>query len=114
MAALPDTRMPGVITQEIPTLPPSIGAVPSAVPCFIGYTEKAEKEGEDVTLKPVRVRNMRDYENWFGTSPNQQITIDLDETVDESDPANPKTTRADVKVVSIADFKFRMHYAMQL
>lgn len=114
MAALPDTRMPGVITQEIPTLPPSIGAVPSAVPCFIGYTEKASKDGEDVTLKPVRVRNMREYEEWFGQAPDQPITVDLDEAVDESDPANPRTTRVDVRAVSITDFKFRMHYAMQL
>lgn len=114
MAALPDTRMPGVYTQEVPTLAPSIGVVPSAVPCFIGYTEKAEKNGEDISLKPVRIRNIREYEDWFGTSPNQQISIDLNEIIDDSDPANPKTVRLDTKVASIADFKFRMHYAMQL
>jgi hypothetical protein len=114
MAGLVDTRMPGVYTVEVPTLPPSIALVPSAVPCFIGYTEKAEKDGEDLTLVPKRIKNMREYEAWFGTSPNQDITVDINESVDYSDPNNPKTTGIDVSIVSISNLTFRMHYAMQL
>jgi phage tail sheath protein FI len=112
MAALPDTRMPGVITLEVPTLPPSIGVVPSAVPCFIGYTEFANKNGADVTLKPVRIRNMREYEDYFGTTPDEKIDVDIREIVDDS--ATPQTLRVDIKVVSPKEFKFRMYYAMQL
>ncbi len=114
MAALVDTRMPGVYTVEVPTLPPSIALVPSAVPCFIGYTEIAEKDGDDITLIPTRIRNMRDYEAWFGISPNQDIVVDINETVDNSDPTNPKTAGVDVRIVSVSNLTFRMHYAMQL
>jgi uncharacterized protein len=114
MAALVDTRMPGVYTVEVPTLPPSIALVPSAVPCFIGYTEKAEKEGDDVTLIPTRIRNMRDYEAWFGTSPNQNIEVELRAIIDDNDPANLITIRTDIKISSIGTFEYRMHYAMQL
>ena len=68
MAALVDTRMPGVYTQEIATLPPSVALVPTAVPVFIGFTEKAVKDNDDVSGKPVRIKSMRNYEDWFGTT----------------------------------------------
>lgn len=99
--------MPAVITQEVPTLPPSIAVVPSAVPVFIGYTEKAEKNGEDITLKATRIRNMREYETWFGTAPDQTIEVDVD---DRSDLDEGIVAR----VISVGDFNFRMHYALQL
>ena len=35
---------PGVYVQEISTLPPSVAEVETAIPAFIGYTEKAAKE----------------------------------------------------------------------
>ncbi|QRR00615.1 phage tail sheath family protein [Dyadobacter sandarakinus] len=112
MAALPDTRMPGVFTVEVPTIPPSIGVVPSAVPCFIGYTEFASKNGEDVLLKPVRIRNLREYENYFGTAPAQAISVDLLEIVDDLQTAT--SIRTDVRVQPADDFKFKMYYAMKL
>ena len=41
MGPLPKT--PGVSIQEISLLPPSIVAVETAVPVFIGFTEKATR-----------------------------------------------------------------------
>ena len=105
MPALVDTRMPGVITQEIPTLPPSIALVPSAVPCFIGYTDIAEKDGEDVKLKAVRVRNMRDYEAWFGKAKPHKITVDI---------TDKSAVDGDIQIkVTETPLKYRMHYSMQ-
>jgi phage tail sheath protein FI len=106
MAALVDTRMPGVYTVEVPTLPPSIALVPSAVPCFIGYTEKHEKNGESLLRKPTRVRSMREYEDWFGGASNAQIKVSV---VDNTGIGGVLT----VKAIS-ENFKNRMHYAMQL
>ena len=34
---------PGVYVQEIPSLPPSVAEVETAIPAFVGYTEKADK-----------------------------------------------------------------------
>ena len=103
---LVDTRMPGVYTLEIPTLPPSIAVVPSAVPCFIGYTQKAEKDGEDVTLKAVRIRNMRDFETWFGTASPQTITADV---------TDKSAIGEGVQIKSTVDaLKYRMYYALRL
>lgn len=109
MAALTDTRMPGVITQEIPTLPPSIALVPSAVPVFIGYTEKAEKNGEDLTLKATRIRNMREYEDWFGTAPYQEIEVDIDDRSEAGEGIIAKVVK-----VKPEKFKFKMYYALRL
>ena len=36
-------KTPGVYVEEISTLPPSVGQVPTAVPAFVGYTAKAIK-----------------------------------------------------------------------
>src|SRR4051794_13153410 len=78
MAALLDLRMPGVYTQEIPTLPPTVGVIQSAVPVFIGYTEKAMKKGDDFTMKPTRVKSMKEFEDWFGGPPAVDIKVDVD------------------------------------
>lgn len=105
MAALPDTRMPGVITVEVPTLPPSVALVPTAVPVFIGYTEKHEKDGEPVPNKPVRIKSMRDYEAWFGVAFPQPIKVNVELATDG---------KVSVKVDSVGELNFRLYYALQL
>ncbi|NJL77337.1 MAG: hypothetical protein HC892_22230 [Saprospiraceae bacterium] len=109
MSALPNTRMPGVITQEIPTLPPSIALVPSAVPVFIGYTEKAEKNApNDLRNKATRVRNLDEYEKWFGTAPVQELDVEVDDRSALGEGFK-------VKVGTKANTTFyRMHYAMRM
>lgn len=106
MAGLVDLRMPGVYTVEVPTLPPSIALVPSAVPCFIGYTETHEKNGETLLKKPTRVRSMREYESWFGEAADAKINVQI---TNNTDIGGTVAVKAEV-----ADFKNRMHYAMQL
>lgn len=107
MPALLDLRMPGVYTQEVPTLPPAVGVIPSAVPVFIGYTEKAEKNGDSLVGKPIRIKSMQEYENWFGGPPKTAITVDVDNR-----PENPR--RPEVKVMPPTDFYFKMYHALQL
>ena len=59
---------PGVYVREIPTLPPSVAEVSTAIPAFCGYTEKT-----DLQLKPTRIETMLDYELMFG-GPPQALT----------------------------------------
>jgi phage tail sheath protein FI len=106
MAALVDTRMPGVYTVEVPTIPPSIALVPTAVPVFIGYTAIHEKNGEQVKHKTVRVRNMREYVTWFG-GPNLSTT-EFEVSVAENNGA------FSVSTILKTPLKHRMYYAMQL
>ena len=56
-------KTPGVYIEEIPKFPPIVSAVETAIPAFIGYTEKSV----DVPLnKPFRITSMVDYEQRFG------------------------------------------------
>lgn len=51
---------PGVFVEEISLLPPSVVEVGTAIPAFIGHTEK----GQD--LPPTRIDSMIDYAQFFG------------------------------------------------
>lgn len=59
-------KTPGVYVEEIPKLPPSVAQVETAIPAFIGYTEKAEKNGEDIQGKPTRIASLVEFESLFG------------------------------------------------
>jgi phage tail sheath protein FI len=41
---VPTYKTPGVYIEEISIFPPSVAAVETAIPAFIGFTEQAEDE----------------------------------------------------------------------
>lgn len=77
---MPEYKTPGVYIEEIPKLPPSIASVETAIPAFIGYTEKAQlKEPGDLLNTPKRISSMLQYEQYFGgpqLEDSIQVTID--------------------------------------
>jgi len=67
---------PDVYIEEIPTFPPSVAEVETAVPAFIGYTEKAHRVVDgDLTLKPTKIRSLKQYEELFGLDPILPVTL---------------------------------------
>ncbi len=104
-----DYKTPGVYIEEIPHLPPSIASVETAIPAFIGYTEKAQwKADKDLIKKPWRIESLLEYEQYFGyPSPeNGSITVAFTNS----------GSRIDVngKVDETLRSKFLMHYSMQM
>lgn len=86
-------KTPGVYVEEISKLPASVAPVATAIPAFIGYTEKKEKDGETLSANtPVRITSLLEYDEIFGGAFNEKLTATLD------DPANP----ADDSVISVA------------
>ncbi len=79
-------KTPGVYVTESNAFPPSIVGVQTAVPAFIGYTEKAEIEGKSVLFKPVAIQSMADFESIFGARP--KAIYDLVQVTDEQKIAN--------------------------
>lgn len=75
-------KTPGVYIEEIRKLPPSIASVETAIPAFIGYTEKAKlKEAGDLINRPKRIVSLLEYEKYFGKSqPETGITVTIDTT----------------------------------
>ncbi|WP_299885339.1 phage tail sheath C-terminal domain-containing protein [uncultured Lacinutrix sp.] len=86
-------KTPGVYVEEIPKLPPSVAQVETAIPAFVGYTEKAEKRGESLHLIPTRISSLIEYRNYYGNdNPVNEIDVVVDENnnfaVDSIDIAN--------------------------
>ncbi len=93
-------KTPGVYIEEIPTLPPSVAQVETAIPAFIGYTANDSYKGDSLVNKPKRVKSFTEFEEVFG-KPITTFTI----TVNAQDELQP-----------IADpgLTFRMNYALQM
>ncbi len=64
-------KTPGVYVEEISLLPPSVAQVATAIPAFIGYTEKGPDE-------PVKITSMLQYREIFGGPAYQNFQITLD------------------------------------
>jgi phage tail sheath protein FI len=74
---MPTYKTPNVYIEEIPTLPPSVVPVATAVPAFIGHTEKAGEDGEYLN-QPVRITSLLDYTTHFGGAQPASFTVTLD------------------------------------
>ncbi len=70
-------KTPGVYTEEISLLPPSVAEVATAIPAFIGYTEYAKFGDENLLNKPTRISSLLDYNSMFGGSPVSNFNIQL-------------------------------------
>lgn len=66
---------PGVYIEEKSAFPNSVAAVPTAVPAFVGYTEKAESGGKSLVNKPVRITSMAEYTAIFGAGTRTKYTL---------------------------------------
>ncbi len=73
-------KTPGVYVEEIPKLPPSVAQVETAIPAFVGYTEKAERKGGSLINIPLRISSMVEFINYYGKSKvPDSITVTTDE-----------------------------------
>lgn len=73
---------PGVYVQELSHLPPAVVEVASAVPAFVGYTQRVtHAQLGDLTLRPQRIASLAEFEALFGSAPParvNEVQIDVD------------------------------------
>lgn len=100
---MPVYKTPGVYVEEISTLPPSVAEVSTAVPAFIGYTEKGHT-GDGPVIG--RVNTLLEYEQRFGGPKPAVFSVNTD--------ADDRVTGvARVLPTGItADPQFLMYYAV--
>ena len=67
-------KTPGVYIQELNAFPNSVVEVATAVPAFIGYTEKAVRGNKSLTNIPTRISSLREYTDYFGGAPKPSFT----------------------------------------
>jgi phage tail sheath protein FI len=62
-------KVPGVYIVEEDAFPNSVVEVETAVPAFIGYTERALNGTDSLQNVPWRIESMADYQTYFGGPP---------------------------------------------
>ena len=103
-------RTPGVYIEEIPKFPPSVAAVETAIPAFIGFTARARRDGEDRTLRPTRITSLLEYVEYFGLAqPEENIVVTAERTLDGGKTVKELWTAAIVGDSS----RHLMFYALQ-
>jgi phage tail sheath protein FI len=70
-------KTPGVYVVEKNAFPNSIVEVATAVPAFIGYTEKAYNGTRSLTAVPWRINSLAEYESYFGIGPKYLFKLDV-------------------------------------
>jgi uncharacterized protein len=101
-------KTPGVYVEEINTFPPSVTAVETAIPVFIGYTNLAlDPSLAPLTprTRPQKIKSMLEYERQFG-QPKAETGITV--TIREITNALP-----DVRAAIANRSPYLMHYALQ-
>jgi phage tail sheath protein FI len=72
---------PGVYVEEISVFPPSVAQVETAIPAFIGYTEKAPT----TTFPSIRrIISLKEYEQYFGFAKAEAISATINIGTDGS------------------------------
>ena len=77
------TQTPEVHIEEIPLLPTSVTSVETAIPAFIGYTQKALLQvADDLVFLPKKITSLLEYEQYFGLPFLETgITVSVDTTI---------------------------------
>jgi phage tail sheath protein FI len=113
-------KTPGVYVEEVSLFPPSVAEVETAIPAFIGYTEIAVKNGADITLQPLKISSLNDYETYFGKAPAAtdlaEISVSETSVADPADAAKKKhvSYAAEIKKIPAKLPKSILYYALQI
>lgn len=68
---MPRDRTPGVCIEEDPAEVPVITPAPTAIPAFLGCTERAQRDVPgNLHLVPTRIRSLAEFEALFGGPPS--------------------------------------------
>lgn len=73
-------KTPGVYIEEISNFPPSIASVETAIPAFIGYTDK-----EDLKLTAKKIYSLLDFEESFCDFDSWKLSYDVKKNIVEED-----------------------------
>lgn len=79
----PEMKTPGVYIIEQNAFPNSVVEVATAVPAFVGYTERADDHGKSLAGRPRRIQSLAEYRQYFGGAPAERF-----ELKDDAKPAD--------------------------
>jgi phage tail sheath protein FI len=71
-----EIKKPGIYIEEQNAFPNSVIEVASAIPAFVGYTEKASYKEKSLINKPIKIGSLNDFHVFFGGPPLPQFSIE--------------------------------------
>lgn len=107
-----ERKTPGVYITEVDAFPSSIVGVQTAVPAFIGYTERATINGKSILWQPVKISSMADYEQFFGGG--FEPTYKIVDKPDDSDEFDFEVAGNKYLLEPDSNSKFYLYYSMRL
>jgi phage tail sheath protein FI len=94
---------PGVYIEEKSSFGSSVVPVATAIPAFVGYTEKASRGSKDLTNQPTKISSLGQYEQFFGGAPDTKFNIEASED-----------SATGFKLSFVEDSRYLLHSAMRL
>lgn len=70
-------KTPGVYIKEKNAFGNSVVEAETAIPAFIGITEKAKNGNEDLKGKPLKISSMTEFIQYFGGAPKLSFTVEM-------------------------------------
>ena len=111
-------KTPGVYIVEKDAFGNSVVEVPTAVPAFIGYTQRAENGGKSLTNTPWRITSFAEYLQYYGGAPDYKFALAEAAAPAEGDAAAPAGSSFSVKgkeyTLSMSSTEYRMYNAIRL
>lgn len=87
-----DYKTPGVFVEELSLIPPSVAAVATAIPAFIGHTARtADATGKTLINRPIRLTSMLEFTSLYGgayTPATVTVKLDAQNNITEVTPVN--------------------------
>lgn len=112
MAAM---KTPGVYIVEKSAFPNSVVEVATAVPAFIGYTEKAQSGTTSIRNTPWRITSMAEFHNFFGGAPTPEFTIKKTLPTDtDGETLTIKASAADTYYATLPKNFYTLYYNILL
>jgi len=100
-------KTPDVYVEEISLFPPSVAEVETAIPAFIGYTEKARKmQDDDLKLVPTKISSMAEYEYYFGGPKIEDFTVDIVE--------DTSSGSFEIQPITAPTLTYKMYYSLKM
>ena len=107
-------KTPGVYITEEDAFPPSIVGVQTAVPAFIGYTEKAEVDGKTIFNKPQKISSFAEYVSIFGGGFKSKFSLTMTSGPAEVSLVDESGTPRHYHLAPSASHKFNLYASMKL
>ena len=99
---------PGVYIEEKNAFSNSVVPVATAIPCFIGFTEKAVRDNQSISKKLFKISSLEEYIRYFGGKPTIKYTVTINEPSNAPDAPDP------IVVTPDADTQYYLYFSLKL